>query len=61
MYNSRMKNDERLESEIQKQYREKDRRKRKRMKVSGKSVFTLQKLAQQHVSKKLLRPRRRAS
>lgn len=33
-----------IEREVEKRCREKDRRKRKRMKVSGKSVFTLQKL-----------------
>lgn len=33
-----------LEKHVEKRYRERDRKKRKRMKVSGKSVFTLQKL-----------------
>jgi len=39
-----MKNHDTIEREAEKRYRQKDRRKRKRMKVSGKSVFTLQKL-----------------
>lgn len=39
-----MKNGDTIEREAEKQYREKDKRKRKRMKVSGKSVFTLQKI-----------------
>lgn len=39
-----MKHNHHLEKDVEKRYRELDRRKRKRMKVSGKSVFTLQKL-----------------
>lgn len=34
-----------IESEVEKRYKEKDRAKRKRMAVHGKSVFLIQKLA----------------
>lgn len=39
-----MKNHDKIEREVEKRCKEKDRRKRKRMKVSGKSVFLLQHL-----------------
>jgi hypothetical protein len=39
-----MKNHDTIEREAERAYRQKDRKKRKRMKVSGKSVFALQKL-----------------
>ena len=39
-----MKNHAKIEQETERRYKEKDRRKRKRMKLSGKSVFTLQRL-----------------
>lgn len=39
-----MKEHDTIEHELERRLKEKDRRKRKRMKVSGKSVFTLQRL-----------------
>lgn len=39
-----MKNHDKIECEIEKRMRAKDRKKRKRMRVHGKSVFTLQHL-----------------
>lgn len=41
-------NYEHLEHKIEKHYKQKDRKKRQRMAVSGKSVFLIQKLAQKH-------------
>lgn len=39
-----MKNHDKIENEIEKRMRAKDQKRRKRMKVHGKSVFTLQRL-----------------
>lgn len=46
-----MKNSDTMEHELEKRLTEKDKRKRKRMKVSGKSVFTLQKLIDKNPKK----------
>lgn len=48
-----MKTYDKIERHIEKQFREKDKRKRKRQRVSGKSVFTLQKLIQKTHGRKL--------
>lgn len=50
-----MKNHDKITAEVERKYREKDRRKRKRMKVSGKSVFALQKIMSTNIEKKLLK------
>lgn len=48
-----MKNHSKIERAIEKKYRAKDWRKRKRMKVSGKSVLVLQRLMEGSIEKKI--------
>ena len=48
-----MKNYENLAKKVEKKYAQRDRKKRKRMKVNGKQVFALQEMMQKTAGKRI--------